>query len=90
MGVNERLQDLEKSQATQAESHRLLDIAVTKVCGAVETAMQIQTEHSVHLRLLTRIVYGAVAVACIAVGGAMIDMVVRSQISTAHRIEQVK
>lgn len=88
MGINERLRDVEVDQATQKENLRLLSVAVDKVCGAMETAMEIQTKQGVHLGLIAKIVYGAVALACLAVGGATIDLVVRSHVSAADRVDK--
>lgn len=90
MGIDQRLRDVEDKQIELRKDHDHLDTAVEKVCLAVETAMGIQQEHSIHLKILQRIVYGAVAMTCLAVGGAIIDVVVRSHVPTADRVEQAK
>lgn len=118
MGIAEHISEMETAQALQGQNLRQLDTAVTKVCLAMETAMQIQTEqrvgmstmkesveeltkdikdavkiqteHGVHLKIMSRIVYGSVTIVCLAVGGALIDVVVRSHTPTAERVERLE
>lgn len=64
--------------------------SVEELTKDMKEAVKIQSEHSVHLKIMSRIVYGAVAIVCLAVGGAVVDMVVRSHIPAAERAEQMK
>lgn len=90
MGIDQRLRDVEDGLKDQKKDFGQLSTAVDKVCGAMETAMKIQTEHSIHLAILQKIVYGAVAICLLAIGGAVVDLVIRSNVPAKDRMDRIE